>query len=328
MFMEATFDHPEAFPESMSKPSPAVSVIIPTHNRAEMLKRSAQSVLDQTFRDFELIIVSDGSLDHTDEVTASFADSRIRYLKHPAARGASAARNTGIQASTGKYLAFLDDDDIWLPQKLEVQVKALENAGDRVGLVYNWIEYFQDGKLISKRHPTLRGDIFHEMLDRQAITNSSALLIKREVISVIKGWDEELPRGNDGDFIRRITQHFEVECVPQVLTKLFVGHPDRISVNSDKNLRNAIHAFEKRLKTFHGDFERHPAKKANVLAEIALYQYKVGEMKRFLTNFGKALRCNTNFPQKFQLTYTTFKKLAKYILENQINLKSPFREKS
>ena len=107
---------------------PSVSVIIPTHNRGEMLRRAIDSVLSQTYKDFELIIVSDGSADETDKVIVSYTDPRIRFLKHDKSRGASAARNTGIRASIGQYIAFLDDDDEWTLDKLEVQVPVIEKS--------------------------------------------------------------------------------------------------------------------------------------------------------------------------------------------------------
>ena len=90
---------------------PNVSVIIPTFNRAEMLSRAIRSVLDQNFNDFEIIIVSDGSTDNTQQVVESFKDNRINFFKHAEKWGASAARNTALRKSKGKYIAFLDDDD-------------------------------------------------------------------------------------------------------------------------------------------------------------------------------------------------------------------------
>jgi len=98
--------------------NPTVSVIIPTYNRAHLLDRAIRSVLDQTYQDFELIVVDDGSSDPTAEVIATFADPRIYYLRHEKNRGAAAARNTGIEASQGDYVAFLDSDCEWLPKKL------------------------------------------------------------------------------------------------------------------------------------------------------------------------------------------------------------------
>jgi len=168
-----------------------------------MLQLALKSVLAQTWQGkMEILVISDGSTDDTEAVVSSFEDPRIRLLKHETARGASAARNTGLRACRGRYIAFLDDDDEWTPDKLEVQIPVIKNSSPEVGLVYCWIEYYENGRVVDRRCPTLRGNIFEEMLDKQAITNSSALLIRREVLDIIKGFDENLPRGNDGDFIR------------------------------------------------------------------------------------------------------------------------------
>ena len=102
-----------------------ISVIIPTYNRARSLQRAAQSVLEQTFRDIELLIVDDGSNDDTAQVVEALSDSRVRYLRQKENRGACAARNAGIRAARGEYIAFQDSDDIWHPEKLAAQLEQL-----------------------------------------------------------------------------------------------------------------------------------------------------------------------------------------------------------
>src|ERR1017187_7936626 len=103
----------------MSEPvNPTVSVVIPTYNRARILPRAVKSVVSQTLEDWELLVVDDGSADDTEQVVAAFGDSRIHYIRHERNRGQSAAQNTGIRASRGTYVAFLDSDDEWLPEKL------------------------------------------------------------------------------------------------------------------------------------------------------------------------------------------------------------------
>src|SRR5688572_26839751 len=99
---------------------PKVSVVIPTHNRPLMLRRAIDSVLAQTYQDFEIIVVDDGLRERSDNVVKLFEDDRIRYISHEQEHGAPAARNTGIKNSNGELIAFLDDDDEWLPQKLEL----------------------------------------------------------------------------------------------------------------------------------------------------------------------------------------------------------------
>jgi glycosyltransferase involved in cell wall biosynthesis len=119
--------------QSETAPRPQVSVIMPTRNRAALLARSIDSVLAQTFRDFELIVVNDASTDQTRELLAGIADPRLRVLHREQNRGAAAARNAGIAIARGEFLAFQDDDDYWLAQKLEKQVQALQAAPPEVG---------------------------------------------------------------------------------------------------------------------------------------------------------------------------------------------------
>lgn len=109
---------------------PLVSVVIPTYNRAEFLPRAVESVLRQTVDDFELIVVDDASTDDTEAVVERFDDPRVEYVRHGTNRGGSAARNTGIERSSGEYIAFLDSDDEWYPRKLERQVEELRSRSD------------------------------------------------------------------------------------------------------------------------------------------------------------------------------------------------------
>ena len=299
--------------QNLERSAPVVSVIIPTHNRGKMLLRSVGSVLAQTWRGtMEIIVISDGSTDKTEEVVKSFNDPRIQFLKHENSRGASAARNTGLRECKGKYIAFLDDDDEWTVDKLEVQVPFFDKADSSVGLVYGWIEYLQDGKTLLKRCPTLKGNILEEMLDKQAITNSSALMIRREVIDVVKGFDENLPRGNDGDFIRRIAKYYSVDYVPKVLARVHVGHEDRISVDSGKNLKNAIFALEKRLKDFEKDFSKYPNQNANVLAKIGTTCFMTGQVRKGFSCFRRIMQSDGDVAHKAKLVFQTIKSILKF----------------
>src|SRR5215475_868787 len=115
---------------------PKVSVIIPTHNRAEFLRSAITSVLNQTFQDFEIIIIDDASKDHTQEVIANFNDARIKVIYNQVSKGAAGARNIGIMNSSSEYTAFLDDDDEWLPEKLQIQNCFLDDSPSEVGGVY------------------------------------------------------------------------------------------------------------------------------------------------------------------------------------------------
>ncbi len=208
---------------------PRVSVVIPTYNRASMLTRAVDSVLAQTFTDFELLIVDDCSADETPDVATGLvnADSRIRSFRHRRNRGQSASRNTGIANARGEYLAFLDDDDEFLPTKIEEQVKALDVAGPEVGMVYVWLSRIGPaGELVGSSSRTLEGYVFEEGLSLRfpACIGSTAML-RSSAFDVVGGFDETLLSAEDADFFCRVAKHFRIAVIPQFLTRYHLGHP-------------------------------------------------------------------------------------------------------
>ena len=271
--------------------NPLVSVIIPTHNRANLLPRSINSVLSQTYKNLECIVVDDGSNDNTHKVVADIKDDRLIFLQHDKNKNASVARNTGIKHAKGDLIAFLDDDDEWLPTKLEKQVPLIQSLTPDVGMVYCWMDYYdKNGKLISEVHPTLRGYIFPNVLDAQRIGGCPTLIVRREVIDLIGGFDESLPRGNDGDFIRRVCRKYEVDFIPEVLVKIYIKHCfKRISDNKEDSIRNIIKSLEIRFIKFEEDLNKYPREFASIYAMIGLRYSQIGEVKRSITNSVKAI---------------------------------------
>lgn len=281
----------------MPQVEPKVSVIIPTRNRQDMLKRAIESVLGQTCQEFEIIVVSDASTDNTKEIVAAFADDRIRLFEHEEPKGASATRNTGIRHARGRFIAFLDDDDEWVPQKLEWQLPVIENSPPEVGLVYGWQEYFQDGKPFTVGRPTLKGDVFLETLDRQAIGGCPTVIIKREVIEKVGYFDESLPRGNDGDFSRRVCYKFKVDYVPKILAKIHVGHEDRISSGKREGIKNHIKAGIAKLEKFENELKQHPRIRARILLQIAIAQAQLGNRSEAISLLCQAFKADMTNPR-------------------------------
>lgn len=246
-----------------------VSVIVPTHNRSSLLSRAINSVLKQSHRVLECIIVDDASSDNSAEIVANFDDTRLVYLRHETSRGASAARNTGIAHSKAEMIAFLDDDDEWLPEKLEKQVPILENAAPSVGMVYCWMNYYDHGKLIKEHHPTYRGYVLPYILDRQRIGGCPTLLVRRSVVETVGGFDEKLPRGNDGDFIRRVCREYHVDVVPKVLVNVYIGHGERITVrNRVEDVDQGIFNKKRRLEMFGDEFQKYPRALSRLYSRI------------------------------------------------------------
>jgi len=213
----------------MDKDDPTVSVVIPTYNRAEIIGRAIRSVQAQTFEDWELIVVDDASEDNTRGVVLSYNDKRIQYVKHEKNRGACAARNTGIRCSTGNFIALLDSDDEWKPNKLETQINTFERANSCVGLVYTGMK--QIGRGSAKKNE--RVDKMNESLRlRNPIGSCSAVMLKRDVTKEVKMFDKTLPSSQDRDYWYRTTKKYTAKYDGEVNT---IKHDsdDRMQILND-----------------------------------------------------------------------------------------------
>lgn len=291
----------------MATNKPLVSVIIPTYNRSDLLLRAIRSVLEQTYKNVECIVVDDASIDNTEVVVRQFTDDRLIYLRHETNRHASAARNTGIAYAKGDLIAFLDDDDEWMSRKLEKQVELLLSLHEKVGMVYCWMDYFdQKGNLIKEHHPKLKGYVFHDVLYVQRLGGCPTLLVRRDVVEKVGGFDETLPRGNDGDFIRRVCRQYEVDYVPESLVKVYVGHgKGRISTRLDREgIIVAIRSLETRLVKFKGELKHYPREHANILARKGYFYSLLPDYGGSLRLFLKAIRLYPASP----IVYSFFKK--------------------
>ncbi len=216
----------------MSEKVPTVSVIIPTYNRAYLVGRSIQSVLNQTYQDFELIVVDDASTDGTEDVVRSFNDKRIRYLKHDKNKGGAAARNTGIIAARGEYIAFQDSDDEWVPEKLEKQMKAMKTVSPVVGVVYTGFYRLQGDKktyIPSSKVIKKEGDILSSLIKKNFVT-TQAMVVKRECLEKAGLFDEDLPRFQDWELCIRISKHYHFKLIDEPLVILY-HQPVSISTN-------------------------------------------------------------------------------------------------
>ena len=211
-----------------SKMPPSVSIIIPTFNRAAFLGEAVDSVCAQTTEDWELIVVDDGSTDATPGVMAAFRDPRIRYVSQ-ARRGVAAARNGGMAVSRASMIAFLDSDDLWLPEKLRFQLQffSLNPAAAICQTEEMWI---RRGQRVNPRakHRKHSGWIFKECLPL-CIVSPSAVMMRREALDALGGFDESLPACEDYDLWLRASLRYEIHTLPQMLTVKRGGHADQLS---------------------------------------------------------------------------------------------------
>lgn len=202
--------------------SQTVDIIIPTYNGMPWLASTLESVLAQSYEDIKVYIIDDGSSDGTADYVRSINDSRIAYLRKPNG-GVSSARNFGIRHSSSPFIAFLDADDIWIPQKIEKQMKIM-NTNPKVGLVYGH-HYLIDEKdvVLSNLRINKRGNIFTDLCDGNCIAGSASMaLIRRNVVEELGVFDETLINGEDWEYWLRIAKKYEVDFVPEIIASIRV----------------------------------------------------------------------------------------------------------
>jgi glycosyltransferase involved in cell wall biosynthesis len=203
--------------------APLVSIVIPACNAEAFIEYTFRSVLAQTYQNFEVIVVDDGSRDCTLEIIESFMqkDSRIRLFKQQNA-GVGAARNLAMQEAKGKYIAPIDADDIWFPQKLEKQVSCLENADESVGLVYSWSVYLNEAGEMTNYSPfgkfgRVEGNVFKFLVFYNFLDNGSTMMFRRSCVDRVSGYRCDLKTCEDWEFYIRVAEHYQFCIVPEYL---------------------------------------------------------------------------------------------------------------
>lgn len=193
---------------------PKISVIMPVYKVERYVAYSIQSILDQTYKNWELLAVDDSSPDNSANIIARFSDSRIHYIRHNTNQGVAKARNTGINNASGDYIALLDSDDIALPSRLIEQLKYLEN-NPKVGLVGTWAELIDEhGKKIGLRNNPYPDNLLRPMLLFRNTFNTSSLMIRKSALP--PGLFRSM-LGEDYDLISRLPETWEVACLPSYL---------------------------------------------------------------------------------------------------------------
>jgi len=235
--------------------TPVVSVVLSTYNRREKLQRAVNSVLAQTLSDIEIIIVDNASTDDTQEAVRGINDGRIRYIRHETNLGGPAARNTGIKNAKASYIALLDDDDEWMPRKLEKQVQKFQQNRPPVGLIYVGSEIYNENtkKVQDINYPQFRGNVYERLLLSTIIGSCSSVLVKKECFQKVGMFDEELTSCQDWDMWLRIAGKYEFDFVPDVLARIN-EHGSQISTD----YAALIPGRTKMVRKHWQEFERYP----------------------------------------------------------------------
>lgn len=274
---------------------PEVSVIIPAYNHADLLPRTIESVLDQTFRDFELIVVDDGSTDNTKEVVEHFSrrDDRVVYLWQENSGGPASPRNTGIKQSKGNYIAFLDHDDEWMTTKLEKQVHLFEESPAKTGFVgcdYLVMAGLKGATKSEYRLPEYaNGMLFESLLRRDFIKTATVIMVKKKVLEDVGGFDEDLRCGEDTDLWLRIAEKYGFATVREFLAIYY-------AYRGNTTLRTrAIDLAESTaytLKKYQRTCEKYPKAYSARLGQVAANYCTAGELEKGRKYYKQSIKFN------------------------------------
>jgi glycosyltransferase involved in cell wall biosynthesis len=193
---------------------PTISVVIPVYNGERTILETIKSVLNQTFSDFELIIINDGSHDQTLEMVERIQDSRLKVFSYANA-GLSASRNRGVYHACGEYISFIDADDLWTPDKLEAQLRVLQE-NPKAGVAYSWTNYIDESGHFCRRgsYITATGNVHAKLLLVNFLENGSNPLICRQALIEVGGFEESLLAAEDWDMWLRLAARYDFVCVP------------------------------------------------------------------------------------------------------------------
>jgi len=201
---------------------PLISVIIPVYNGEKTIRETIESVLNQTFQDFELIVINDGSQDTTVEIVEGIQDPRLKLFSYPNA-GQATSRNRGFSHAVGKYISFLDADDLWTPDKLEAQLKALQE-NPQAAVAYSWTNYIDESGQYLRQgsYVKVSGDVFKNLLVVNFLENGSNPLIRAKALTEVGGFDGSLTPAEDWDMWLRLAAryHFVAVPSPQILYRV------------------------------------------------------------------------------------------------------------
>lgn len=295
---------------------PKVSVIIPSYNRAKLVGRAIDSVLKQTFSDYEIIVVDDGSQDNTKDVLSAY-DRKIKYI-YQSNRGISGARNRGIKEAAGEYIAFLDSDDLWIPEKLAEQVKVLE-ANKKVGIVYSKLQMINDkGEHCGVKPKHKSGKNFRELIEIGGDIPTSSVMTRRECFEKVGVFDESLQQMEDIDMWIRIAKVYDLYEIADQMLAYYYRHEEQVTRNRIKVYEGLVGLYTKILNSYED------APKTVLTKKIAMNQYTLSRACYGNKLYADSWRHVTAAIARFPLVGVLFFNEGEPILSKGIKLIKPY----
>ncbi len=273
------------------------SVIIPTFNRANYIKRAIDSVLNQSYKDFELIVIDDGSSDNTPLVLKSYKD-KIKVITNKSNKGVSYSRNIGIKIAKNPIIAFLDSDDEWRKDKLLYQAKFFEK-NPSFSIVQTNERWIRDGAFLNKKkiHLTKEGNIFYNSL-HLCLISPSAVAIKKEVFEDVGYFDESFEVCEDYDLWLRVTKKYKVGYIDKELVIKYGGHSDQLSKKYFAMDRWRVKAL---LKLLEKEIDKEVLKVAIKKSQILIKGAKKHNNKEILDEFEPILKRLKEMEEKVKI---------------------------
>ena len=284
-----------------------VSIIIPTYNRANTIERCIRSLQNQTYSDFEVIIVDDNSNDNTENIIRKINDKRVRYIKHKINKGANAARNTGILHSKGNIIAFQDSDDEWLPNKLEIQVNELINR--KVDIVASSFYKFMDGVKTVLPKEYIEDENISKRVMEKNFFSTQTILGKSECFKENK-FDDNIPRFQDWELMIRLSEKYKIHFINKPLVNVYV-QDDSITKKPEK----AIEAIDMIMNKHKGLINNNNKARAEFNILLGNINYEIKDFSKCY--YLEALKYdNLNYKTYLRIIMYTYMKI-RYSLFNK-----------
>jgi glycosyltransferase involved in cell wall biosynthesis len=261
--------------------NPTISIIITTMNRPHLIERSIESILRQTYQDYEIIIVDSSTDDETERIVNNFQllEKRIKFFQYHEKKGIAAARNFGIKNSKAEYIAFQDDDDEWLPDKIAKQMEIFKNctSDSHVGIVYTGFYTFENGQryYVPKEEVRIReGDIYKELLKGNFVSTQT-MLIHTRCFEKVGLFNECLPSLEDWEFAIKVSKFFNFRIVDEPLVNAYI-QPD----SNSRNVDESVISLEIIINEHFNDFFNEKRLLSDHYTFLGNYYYSKGDMQR------------------------------------------------
>ena len=309
--------------ESMIQP--LVSVVLNTRNRSNLLPRAIKSVLNQTYDNYEILIIDGASTDETRRVSEEYCklDSRIKYIYIPENKNAAYCINIGFSKAKGKYIAILDDDDEFLPTKLYKQVNLMEEKGEQLGIVYCWEEFWDDSKNIHIKFgkEESRGALYSKLLYGPCTGGGTLMLVRKEAINKIGGgYDETIRFGADYQFNLNISEYYEHDFIPEVLVKTHWFH-EYVHLTTQKggiiNYEAVIEYYEKILLDHKNSFEKDSKAKLWHYKSIISAASHIKKYRVIYIYISKTFKTKASSIEKIKLIFFALKRSFISLVKNK-----------